>query len=101
MHLINDIYLITPLCRRILYLINDLADIVYSVVGGGIDFDHIHRGSLCNPPAHRAFSTGASLCWIFTVDRPCQNLCYGGFSGSSCPTKQIGMTDPICLNLIF
>ena len=100
MHLVNDINLITPFCRRILYLINDIPDIADTIVGCRINLDHIHRGLAVDLLTHCTLVAWTSIHRRLTVDCLCHDLCNRGLTGTSCTAKQIGMTDPVCLDLV-
>ena len=101
MHFIDDIHLISSLCRTVGYLFPDLTDIVYTVVGSRIDFNDVHGNTGCNIFTHGTFPAGTSVYRMFTVDCFCKNLRYSSLSGSSCATKQICMSNSICLYLIL
>ena len=101
MHFIDDIHLISSLCRTVGYLFPDLTDIVYTVVGSRIDFNDVHGNTGCNIFTHGTFPAGTSVYRMFTVDCFCKNLRYSSLSGSSCATEQICMSNSICLYLIL
>ena len=101
MHLVDDVDLVFSLRRGIGYLVDDLTDIVHTVVGSRIDLDDIHAGSRRNRLTNTAFPTGAILCGVFTVHCFRKNLCHRSLTGTSRSGEQIRMTDPVRPQLIL
>ena len=69
MHLVDDIYLIFALNRRVLYLLPDLPDVVHTVVGSGVNLKDIQRTLIVDGLTGRTLvariaSTG---CWQLTA----------------------------------
>ena len=100
MNLVYDVYFVFAFCWTVGNLFSDLSDIVYTVVGCSINFDHIHCSSCLDCFAHGTFIAGAAIYGMFTVDCFRQNLCYCCFTGTSGSAEQIGMTNTIMLDLI-
>ena len=42
-YLINNIYLVAAFHRWVLHIFPDLTNVIHSIIGGGIDFQHIHH----------------------------------------------------------
>ena len=101
MHLVDDVDLVFSLRRGIGYLVDDLTDIVHTVVGSRIDLDDIHAGSRRNRLTNTAFPTGAVLCGVFTVHCFRKNLCHRSLTGTSRSGEKIRMTDPVRPQLIL
>ena len=101
MHFIDNINLILSLSGRVRYFIHNLTDIVHAVVGCRVDFDHVHGRPGGNRLTYGTFSAGTSVYGIFTIYRPCKNFGNRGFTGTTGARKQIGMSDTVCLNLVF
>ena len=101
MNLIDNINLVFPFRRRIGYLLHNLPDIIYTIVGRSINLNHIHAGSCCNRLTNPAFSAGAVLRGVFTVYHLCKYLCDSSLSGPSGACKQICMADTIRPKLIL
>ena len=101
MHLVDDVDLVFSLRRGIGYLVNDLTDIVHTVVGSRIDLDDIHAGSRRNRLTNTAFPTGAVLCGVFAVHCFRKNLRHRSFTGTSRSGEQIRMADPVRPQLIL
>ena len=95
MHLVDDVDLVFSLRRGIGYLVNDLTDIVHTVVGSRIDLNDIHAGSRRNGLTNTAFPTGAVLCGVFAVHCFRKNLRHRSFTGTSRSGEQIRMADPV------
>ena len=101
MHLVDDVDLVFSLRRRIGYLVDDLTDIVHTVVGSRIDLDDIHAGSRRNRLTNTAFPTGAVLCGVFAVHCFRKNLRHRSLTGTSRSGEQIRMADPVRPQLIL
>ena len=101
MHLVYNINLVFALCRRIGYLLHNFTDIIHAVIGGGIYLDHIHAGSRRDRLTDAAFPAGTVLRRILTIHRACKDFRHGRLSRSPCTGKQIGMSDTVCLQLVF
>ena len=101
MHLVDDVDLVFSLRRGIGYLVDDLTDIVHTVVGSRIDLDDIHAGSRRNRLTNTAFPTGAVLCGVFAVHCFRKNLRHRSFTGTSRSGEQIRMADPVRPQLIL
>ena len=87
MHLVNDIDLKSALRRRIGHLIHNLTNIVHTVVGGGINLNHIHADARRNRLTTRAFPARTPFHGVLAVHRPRKYFRYRGFSRSPCPTE--------------
>ena len=101
MHLVDDVDLVFSLRRGIGYLVDDLTDIVHTVVGSRIDLDDIHAGSRRNRLTNTAFPTGAVLCGVFAVHCFRKNFRHRSFTGTSRSGEQIRMADPVRPQLIL
>ena len=101
MHLVDDVDLVFSLRRGIGYLVDDLTDIVHTVVGSRIDLNDIHAGSRRNRLTNTAFPTGAVLCGVFAVHCFRKNLRHRSLTGTSRSGEQIRMADPVRPQLIL
>ena len=101
MHLVYDIYHVFPVRGSILHSLIDLTDILYTVIGSGIDLQYIHGRSGSDPPAAFTFAAGTAFHRMFAVHGLGQKLGHGGLSRTSGSTEQIGMSDPVVLYLIL
>ncbi len=101
MHLVDDVDLVFSLCRGVGYLVDDLSDIVHTVVGSRIDLDDIHAGSRRDCFTNTALPTGSVLCGVFAIHCFRKNLRHGSLTGTSRSGKQIRVTDPVRPQLIL
>ena len=101
MHLVNDIDLISSLCGPVRDLFPDLADIVYTVVGCGVDLDHVHGSSCRDGPAHLTLPARTPIDRMLTVHCLRKYLRHGRLSRSPCSAEQISMPDTVCPDLIL
>ena len=100
MYLVDNIYLITTLRRRILHLINNITDVSHTIIGRRINLYDIHGCLAVDLLAHGTLVTWAAVYRRFTVYRLRHDLCHRSLTGSTGTAKQIRMTDPIRLDLI-
>ena len=91
MHLIDDIHPLFYLGRRVNRIVPQVTNVIHAVIGGSIDFQHIHAGSVINGAARRTSITGIPPIGMLTVDRLGKNLRAGGLAGAPGAGKQIGM----------
>ena len=101
MNLIDDIYLVTPFCRRIPHFFHDFTDIIHTIVGSGINLDHIHGGLRLDGLTGLTLIARISVYRRFAINRFCKHLCNGSLSGSSGTAKQICVSDTIGTDLIL
>ena len=101
MYLIDNINLIFSFRRRVGHLIHNLSDIVHTIVGGRVNFDHIHAGSRRNGAAAPALPAGSLLGGLFTVYCFGEYLRHRSFSGSAGARKKVRMTDTVGPDLIL
>ncbi|CCY34123.1 dual specificity phosphatase catalytic domain protein [Ruminococcus sp. CAG:60] len=100
MNLVDNVYLIVSFCRAIGHFLADFTDVVHTVVGCGIDLDHVHRGAGLYRLTHFTFTTGASIYRVLAVYCLRQYFCNGCLTGSSGAAEQIGVSDTVRLDLI-
>ena len=96
--LVDDVDFKAALCRRILAILTQIADLIDTVVGRTVNFDHIHAG-----PRHDRFAdlgivvrlnAGAAL----GVQCLREQTCGAGFTRATRAHKQIGMCNALALN---
>ena len=100
MHLVDDVNLVFPLCRTVGYLLADLTDIVNTIVGCGINLDHIHSGSCLDGLAHVTFIAGTAIYRMFAVYCLRQDLRNRSLTGTSGSAEQICVSDTVGLDLV-
>ena len=91
MHLVHDIHPLADLGGGIHRVVPQIPDIVHTVVGGGIDFQHIHAGTGVNGPAGLALVAGVAVVRVEAVYRLCQDLGAAGLAGAPGAGKEVGM----------
>ena len=101
MDFINNIDFVSAFCWRIFHFFANLTNIIDTIIGSCIDFNHIHRSLILNRFTHSTFATWTSIFWTQTIHRFCKDLCHRCFSGTSCSAKEIGMSNSSKLYLIF
>ena len=101
MHLVDDVNLIFSLCRGVGHLIHNFPDVVHTVVGCRVDFNHVHAGARCDGAAASALPTGRAVHRMLTVDGFRKNFRYGCLSCPSCSAEQIGVTDSFSRYLVL
>ena len=93
MHLVDDIHTHLYRGRGIDGLVAQHTHVVDTVVGGCVNFHHIHAAAGVDALTGRADIAGISVVGIFTVDRLGQDFGAGGLAGASGTCEQIRMAD--------
>ena len=101
MHLVDDIDFVFPFCGGIRYFIYDFPYIIHAVVGGGVDFYHVHAGPGGDGTADAALPAGAIRPGILAVHRPGKDFRHSGLAGAPGPGEQIGVPDAVRLQLVL
>src|SRR5699024_2415318 len=100
MHLVDDIYLIFALNRRVLYLLPDLPDVVHTVVGSGVNLKDIQRTLIVDGLTGRTLVARIAIHRMLAVDRLGKKLRDGCLAGSTRATEKIRVPDSVIKNLI-
>ena len=102
MNFIDNINLVLPHLRRDTDLINEVADIINSIIGSSIQLINIERCILIEGDAGGAFIAGFNIRRkVFTIYRLCQDPCTGGFPNTPRTTKKKGLCQLIITDGIF
>ena len=102
MHFVDDIDLESALCGGIFHFFPDFTDVVYAVVGSGVDFHDVDAAPSQNILTDFTFVTGFPIfCGMQAVDGTGKNFRCGCFAGASGAAEQIGMGHTPCFHLIF
>ena len=101
MDLVDDINPLFDLGGRIDRVVPQGAHIVHTVIGGGVDLQHIHAGAGVDAFAGGAAITGVSVHGMLTVDRLGKNFCTGGLARASGTGEQIGVAQAVVDKLVF
>ena len=90
-HLVDDIDLELAMLGRILDRLAQVANFIHAIVGGSVDFHHVH-GFLCQQTAAAlALSARIAVDRLLTVDGAGHDLRGGRFTRAAAATKQISM----------
>ena len=100
MHLVDNIHLIAPLRRRILHFVNNLTDVVHTVIGRRVNFHDIHRRMRLYRLTHGTCPARTLRAWILAIHRFGKYFGNRRLTGASRPAEQIGMPDTICFYLV-
>ena len=91
-HLVDDEHLVASDLRRYLHLLDEGADVVDGVVGGGVEFVDVVRTPLVESHATFAMVAGfAVLVGGEAVDRLGKDACRGGFSHTARSAEEVGV----------
>ena len=101
MDLIYDIDAVPKVSRRINHAVAQVADVVDTVVAGGIHFNDIRRAPRVDGKAGRAFPTGIPVFGMLAVRRLGDDFRAGGLSRAARPAEEIRMRNFPVLNLAF
>ena len=93
MHLVDDIHFIFCFCRHKHDFVTDPADIIYTVVTGGVHLDNIEKRAVNDAFTDLAFVTGVAVNRVLAVDRTGEDLGDRCLTCSSCSAEEIGMAD--------
>ncbi len=92
-HFVNDVNLILALHGGVFDLFAQVTDIVHTVVGSAVDFQHVHGRTLVHGNAIFADFAGRGRGSLFTVQSLGENACGGGFPHSAGAGEQKRMGD--------
>ena len=98
-HLVHNVHPLFHRRRGVHRLVQDGADIVHAVVGGGVQLQHIQDGAVLNAQAGGAGIAGVAVLGALTVHRPGQQLGAGGFARPPGAGEQVGVGQPPGLHL--
>ena len=83
MNLVDNVNSVFKHAGRIGYLVPDISDIIYAVVGRCVHFKHVGSRALIYGTAGCALAAWASILGILAIDYLGKYLCTGGLSRSS------------------
>ena len=99
MHLVDDEHALFDLRGRVACFIAQIADVVYTVVGGRIDLGHIEHRTVQNAAARRTLVARVAVHRMLAVDRAREYLRTGRLARAARAGEQIGMAQPPGLQL--
>ena len=82
-HLVDDVHLVLAHRRRVDDSVAQKAHLVYAVVAGGVDFEHVHRAFILEFTAYVAFAARLAVHRTEAVHGARQHLGRGGLAGSA------------------
>ena len=82
MDLVHDVDPLADGGRGIDGLVPEGTDLVHTVVGGGVQLQHIQDGAVFDAPAGIALVAGVAVHGVLTVDGPGQNFGAGRLAGT-------------------
>ena len=97
--LVDDVHPLFHRRRGVYRLIQDGADVVHAVVGGGVQLQHVQHGAVFNAQTGIAAVAGAAVLRRAAVYRPGQNLRAGGLSRAAGAGKEVRVGQPPGLHL--
>ena len=100
-NLVNDIHTLLHLCREVNGIIPKGTDIVDTVIGGGVDLQHVNTSPCIDTPACRAAVAGIAVHGRQAVHRLRQDLGTGSLAGTAGTCEQIGMAHSAIHKLIL
>ena len=93
MHLVDDKHLVFSCLRWYMRLLHQIFDLLYTIVGGSIQFEDVQRTSFCKCLTAFALSTGISCSsWCKTVYHLCKDAGTGSLSYSARSAEQVCMS---------
>ena len=101
MHLVHDIHALTHGSRSIDCLIPQGAHLIHTVVGSGVQLQHIQNGAVLDPQAGGTGVAGISALGVLTVDRPGQDLGAACLTGTAGAGKEISVGGASSRHLLF
>ena len=94
MDLVHDVHPLADGGGGIHRLVPQGPDLVHTVVGSGVQLQHVQDGAVLDAQAGGAGVAGAAVLGVLAVDRPGEDLGAGGFAGAPGAGEQIGVGQP-------
>ena len=102
MHFVDDIDFKPSLGRGIFYFFADFADIIYAIVGSGIDLNDIDASARQDILTNGTLVTGfAVFRGVGAVDSSGEDFRCRGLTGTPCAAEQVGVGNTLCFHLVF
>ena len=93
MHLVDDVHFILGFCRHEHDFITDPADIIYTVITGGVHLNDIKKRAVDDAFTDLTFIAGIAVDRMLTVDGTGEDFRDRGLTGASCTAEKIGVAD--------
>ena len=100
-HLVDDVYLVPAGAGGVGGLVPQVPDVVHAVVGGGIHLHHVQQAAVVDAFADLALPAGVSVDRMQAVYRLGKDLGAGGLAGAPDAGKKVGVSHPVCGDLVF
>ena len=91
MDLVDDIHPHFHLGGRVDGIVPQVPDVVHAVIGGGVNFQHVHAGTGIDGPAGGTAVAGISAYRVQAVDGFGQNFGAAGLARAPGPGEEIGV----------
>jgi len=102
MHFIYDEYTVISYLRRYVHLFRNCADVVYGIVGCGVEFDYIIGITLIYRPAGIAVAACLSVgSGTQTIDSLCKNTGTRRLAHTAGTAEQICLCKPLVVYSVF
>lgn len=102
MHLIDDEDAVFATLRGRLHLVGDVADVVDTIVGGGVEFNDIHGGASVDGFAIIAFATCLAVGGrVKAIDCLGEDSGAGSFADAAGPTEEVGLSESVGRDGVF
>ena len=92
--LVNDVHPLADGGGGIYRLVPQSTDLVHSVVGSGVQLQHVQDGAVLDAQTGGTGIAGVAVLGIFAVYRPGQNFGAGGLACSPGAGEQVGVGQP-------
>lgn len=100
--LVDDIHLVVADLWRDAHLVNEAADVVNRIVGGGIEFVDVERSVVVESAARFAFVAGFEVFgWMQAVDGLGHDACASGLAHATRTAKQEGLGQSVVADGVF
>ena len=100
MHLVNQVYLVTPLGWSVLNIVENFTGVINPRSRGGINFNQINKTPFIHTLATAALTAGFGLLALLAVDRFCQDPGERGLAHATRTAEKEGMMHPVLLKRV-
>ena len=98
---VDDENLVAVARRLIAHVLAQLAHFVDAAIGGGVDFDHVHRAAGGDFLATRAHAAGLVGGTVHAVQAARQDARHGGLAGAALARKNVAVRDAVLRDGVF
>ena len=101
MNFVDQIYLVTPLGRRVSNVLTELPDVFDTVVAGAVNLDHVETIAAGNLAAVITFTARRDRRSFHAIERLCQNPCSRCFPDAAWTDEEVRVSEAILGNRVF